>query len=101
MYFPMPNFPEKRQADPVFGDEAEESKIVFRNTESPTDHPSPVPRSPPGSPSGSADLQYKDVLNMVQRLHKELGLITLDNDKIRTVLQPITKGQLGLGPGHW
>ena len=58
---------------------------MFRNIESPTDHPSPVPRSPPGSPSGLPDLQYEDVLDMVQRLHKELGLITLDNDKIRTV----------------
>ena len=38
---------EKRQGDPVFSEEAEESEIVFRNTESPTDHPSPVPRSPP------------------------------------------------------
>ena len=82
---------EKRQGDPVFGNEAEESEIVFRTTKSPTDHPSPVPRSPPGSPSGSADLQYEDVLDMVQRLHKELGLITLDNDKIRTVCNQLPK----------
>ena len=47
---------EKRQGDPVFGEEAEESESVFRNTESPTDHPSPVPRSPPGSPIGSTDI---------------------------------------------
>ena len=64
----------------MFGNEAEESEIVFRTTELPTDHPSPVPRSPLGSPSGSADLQYEDVLDMVQRLHEELGLITLAND---------------------
>ena len=44
-----------------------------------------MPRSPPGSPSVSADLQYEDVLDMVQRLNKELGLINLDNDKIRSV----------------
>ena len=69
----------------MFGEEAEESKIVFRMTESPTEPPSPVPRSPPGSPSISADLQNEDVLDMVQRLNKELGLINLDNDKIRTV----------------
>ena len=76
---------EKRQGDPVFGGEAEESEIVFRTTESPTDPPSLVPRSPPGSPSVSADLHYEDVLDMVQRLNKVLGLINLDNDKIRTV----------------
>ena len=76
---------EKRQGDPVFNEKVEESEILFRNTEWPTDHPSPVPRSPPGSPSRSAYLQYEDVLDMVQRLRKELGLITLDNDKIRTV----------------
>ena len=34
---------EKRQGDPVFSEEAEESEIIVRNTESPTDHPSPVP----------------------------------------------------------
>ena len=59
--------------------------------ESRTDHPSPVPQSPPGSPSGSVDLQYEDVLDMVQRLNKELGLITLDNDKIRTVCNQLLK----------
>ena len=74
---------EKRQGDPVF--EAEESEIVFKTTESPTDPPSPVPRSPPASPTVSANLQYKDVLDMVQRLNEELGLINLDSVKIRTV----------------
>ena len=63
----------------MFG--AEESEIVFKTTESPTDNPSPVPRSPPASPTVSADLQYEDVLDMVQRLNKELGLINLDNVK--------------------
>ena len=72
---------EKRQGDPVF--EAEESEIVFKTTESPTDPPSPVPRSPPDSPTVSADLQYEDVLDMIQRLNKELGLINLDN-KLRS-----------------
>ena len=73
------------------GEEAEESEIVFRNTESPADHTSPVPRSPPVSPVGSTDLQYEDVLDMVQKLHKELGLITLDYDKIRTVCSQLLK----------
>ena len=58
---------------------------MFKTTESPTDPPSPVPRSLPDSPTVSADLQYEDVLDMVQRLNKELGLINLHNDKIRTV----------------
>ena len=82
---------EKRQGDPMFGEEAEESEIVFRNTESPTDHLSPVPRSPLGSPNGSTDLQYEDVLDMVQKSHKELGLITMDYDKIRTVCSHLLK----------
>ena len=82
---------EKRQRDPVSDGEVEESEIVFRATESPTDPPSSVPRSPPGSPSVSADLPYEDVLDMVQRLNKELGLINLDNDKIRSVCNQLLR----------
>ena len=63
--------------------EGEETEIVFRSSGLPTDPPTLVPQSPPGSPNASADLQYEDVL--VQKLHSELGLITLDNDKIRSV----------------
>ena len=72
--------------------EAEESEIVFKTTESPTDPPSPVPRSPPGSPSVSADLQY----DMVQRLNKELGLINLDNVKIRMVCNQLLQDNQAL-----
>ena len=43
------------------------------------DPPTPVLQSPPGFPN--ADLQYEDVLDTVQKLHSELGLITLENDK--------------------
>ena len=82
---------EKRQRDPVSDGEAEESEIALRTTELPTDPPSPVPRSPPGSPSVSADVQYQDVLDMVQRLNKELSLINLDNDKIRSVCNQLLK----------
>ena len=64
--------------------EAEESEIVFKNTESPTDPPSPVPRSPPASPAASADIQYEDVLDMVHKLNNELGLLNRDNVEIRT-----------------
>ena len=66
-------------------------KIVFRSSGPPTDPPMPVPQSPPGSPNASADLQYEDVLDMVQTLHSELGLITLDNDKIRSVCNQLLK----------
>ena len=68
--------------------EAEESEIVLKTTESPTDPPPPVPRSAPPPPpyaTASADIQYEDVLNMVQKLNKELGLINRDNVEIRTV----------------
>ena len=65
--------------------EADESEIVFKNTDSPTDPPSPVPRSPPASPAASADIQYEDVLDMVHKLHNELGLLNRDNVEIRTV----------------
>ena len=64
---------------------------MFRATESPADPLSPVPRSHPGSTSASADLQYEDGLDMVQRLNKELGLINLDNDKIRAVCNQLLK----------
>ena len=82
---------EKRQRDPVSDGEVEETEIVFRSSESPTDPPSPVPGSTPGSPSASADLQYEDVLDMVQKLHEELGMITLDNDKIRSVCNQLLR----------
>ena len=80
----------KRQGGPVF--EEEESEIVFRNAESLAGRASPVPWSPMVSPVGSTNLHYEDVLDMVQKLQKELGLITLDYDKIRTVCSQLLKG---------
>ena len=77
------------------------NNLPLRVLPSPTDHPSPVPRSPPGSPSASSDLQYEDVLNMVQKLHNERDLITLDNDKIRSVCNQLLKDKKSPGPGHW
>ena len=71
--------------------EGEETEIVFRSSGPPTDPPTPVPKLPPGSPNASADLQYEDVLDMVQKLHSELGLITLDNDNIRSVCNQLLK----------
>ena len=64
---------------------------LFRPSETPTDPPTPVPQSPPGSPNASADLQYEDVLDMVHKLNNKLGLITLDNDKIRSVCNQLLK----------
>ena len=45
--------------------------------------------SSPGSPDSSADTQYGVVLNMVRKLNSEMDLITLDNDKIRTVYEKL------------
>ena len=70
----------------------QKSRRLYSGTPSrPMDHPSPVPRSPLGSPNGSTYLQYEDVLDMVQKLHKELGLIILDYDKIGTVCSQLLK----------
>ena len=77
---------ERRQRDPVYDDEGEETEIVFRSSGPPTDPPTPVPKSAPGSPNASADLH-----DMVQKFHSELGLITLDNDKIRSVCNQLLK----------
>ena len=82
---------ERRQRDPVSDGEGEETVIVFRSSGPPTDPPTLVPQSPLSSPNASADLQYEDMLDMVQKLHSELGLITLDNDKIRSVCNQLLK----------
>ena len=37
----------------------------------------------------SAEIQYGVVLDMVQKINSELGLINLDNDKIRTVCEKL------------
>ena len=75
--------------------EAEESEIVFRYTESLTDPPSPVPRSPPASPTAPVDLQYEDVLDMIQKLNNEMGLIDRDNVEIRTVCNQLLQDNQG------
>ena len=71
--------------------EEEETEIVFRSSAPPTDPPTPVPLSPPDSPNTSAELQYKVVLDMVQKINSELGLINLDNDKIKSVCDQLLK----------
>ena len=78
--------PVRHQMDPMFSGEEEDTEIAF--------HPivrSDVDPSPPtpllGSPNSSAETQYGVVLDMVRMLNSEMNLITLDNDKIRTVCE--------------
>ena len=49
--------------------------------------PTPLPSL--GSPDSSAETQYGVVLDMVRKLNSEMNLITLDNDKIRTVCKKL------------
>ena len=82
---------ERRQRDPVSDGEEEGTEVVFRSSGPPTDPPTPVPLLPPDSPNTSAELQYEVVLDMVQKINSELGLINLDNDKIRSVCDQLLK----------
>ena len=70
---------------PEFSGEEEDTEIVFHPSAPAVDPSPPAPLSPPSSPDSSAELQYGVVLDMVQKINSELGLINLDNDKIRTV----------------
>ena len=72
---------EKRQWDPEFDVDEEDTEIVFQPTGPVIYPPTPLPLSPPDSPNTSAEVQYEVVLDMVQKINKELGLINLDNDK--------------------
>ena len=71
---------ERRQRDPVSDCEGEETEIVFRPSGPPTDPPT---RRYQG--------RLQAIHHMVQKLHNELGLITLDNDKIRSVCNQLLK----------
>ena len=77
---------ERRQRDPVSDGEQEDTEIIFRSSGPPTDPPTPVPLSPPDSLN-----EYEVVLDMVQKINSELGLINLDNDKIRSVCEQLLK----------
>ena len=57
----------------------EDTEIAFHPMRPAVDPSPPAPLSPPGSPDSSAETQYGVVLDMVQKLNSELGLITLDN----------------------
>ena len=82
---------ERRQRDPESDGEEEDTEIVFRTMGPTTDPPSPTPLSPPDFPNTSAELQYEVVLDMVQKINSELGLINMDNDKIRSVCEQLLK----------
>ena len=64
-------------------------EIAFRPIQPVVDPSPPAPLSSPGSPDSSAETQYGVVLDMVRKLNSELDLITLDNDKIRTVYEKL------------
>ena len=51
----------------------------------------PTPLLSLDSPDWWVETQYGVVMDMVRKLHSELGLITLDNDMIRTVYEKLLK----------
>ena len=80
------NTGEKDTSFTSFSGEEEDTEIVFHHMGPTTD---PSPPAPPGSPDLSAEAQYGAVLDMVQKLNSELGLITLDSDRIRTLCEKL------------
>ena len=42
-----------------------------------------------GSPASSSETQYGAIMDMVRKLNSEISLITLDNDRIRTVCEKL------------
>ena len=77
----------RRQRDSEFDGEEEDTEIVFQPTGPAMDPPGSPSPSPRDSPDTSAELQYDVVLDMVQKINGKLGLINLDNDKIRSVCE--------------
>ena len=75
----------RRQVDPEPAGEEEELEILFKNTRPGMDSP----RSPSPSllehPVSPGELDYGVVLDMVQQINSKLGLLNLDNDKIRSI----------------
>ena len=71
--------------DPEPTDEEEDLEISFKNTRPgvyPPGSPSSSLLEPPVSPG---ELDYGVVLDMVQQINSKLGLLNLDNDKIRSI----------------
>ena len=76
---------DRRQMDPEPTGEEEDLKIFFKSTRPEVDpprSPSPSLLEPPVSPG---ELDYGVVLDMVQQINSKLGLLNLDNDKIRSI----------------
>ena len=74
----------KHQMDPSFSGKEEDTEIAFRPIRPDVDPSPPAPLSSP-----STETQYGVVLDIVQKLNSEMDLITLDNDKIRTVCEKL------------
>ena len=85
----------KHQMDPVFSGNEEDTEIAFQPIVRPETDPScadPTRDSPTestGSPASSSETQYGAIMDMVRKLNSEINLITLDNDKIRTVCEKL------------
>ena len=89
----------KHQIDPVFSGDEEDTEITFRpivrsetdpSRANPTRDSPPTPQlESPGSPASSSETQYGAIMDMVRKLNSEISLITLDNDKIRTVCEKL------------
>ena len=68
---------ERRHRDPESDGEEKDTEIIFHPSGPAMAPPTPTPLSPPDSPNTSAELQYEVVLDMVQQINSELGLINL------------------------
>ena len=89
----------KDQMDPAFSGDEEDTEIALRPIVRPETDPSradPTQDSPPmpqlestGSPASSSETQCGAIMDMVRKLNNEIGLVPLDNDKIRTVCEKL------------
>ena len=77
--------------DPEPTGEEEDLDIFFKNIRPEVDpprSPSPSLLDPPASPG---ELDYDVVLDMVQQINSKLGLLSLDNDKIRSICDDLLR----------
>ena len=60
-------------------------EIFFKNTRPEVDPPRPPSPSILDPPASPGELDYGVVLDMVQQINSKLGLLSLDNDKIKSI----------------